>query len=143
MLTEEGNDNAEANDDKNMETDIVKGADSPLVDEVGLCGSNKAEMLLRVLWGMFEENRSKKLWGVDENGEELLTEKKTPKKNEGNGWKNPAWRKTVHASESHDQCSEPLGMREPKDRWPQALKALLVVNSFKLHLNAYNNLVCL
>ena len=25
-----------------------------------------------------------------------------------------------------------------QDRWPQALKALLVVNSFKLYLNAYN-----
>jgi len=25
-----------------------------------------------------------------------------------------------------------------EDRWPRALKALLVVKSFKLHLNAYN-----
>ena len=55
MRTEEGNDNAEAKDDNNMETDVVAGADSPLVDEVGLCGSNKAEILLRVLWGMFED----------------------------------------------------------------------------------------
>ena len=49
MQTEKGNDNAEAKDDNNMETDVVAGADSPLVDEVGLCGSNKAEILLRVL----------------------------------------------------------------------------------------------
>ena len=40
-------------------------------------------------------------------------------------------------NESHDRCSELLGMRIPKERWPLALKALLVVNSFKLHLNAF------
>ena len=30
------------------------------------------------------------------------------------------------------------GHAHAKDRWPQALTALLVVNSFKLHLNAFN-----
>ena len=60
MLNEEGNDNAKAKDDNNMETDIVEGADSPLVDEVGLCGSNEAEMLLRVLRGMFEDKPLRK-----------------------------------------------------------------------------------
>ena len=33
-------------------------------------------------------------------------------------------------------CSELLGMRMPNDRGPLALKTLLVVNSFKLHLKA-------
>ena len=28
-----------------------------------------------------------------------------------------------------------------KDRWPQALQALLAVNSFKLYLNAFNNCI--
>ena len=31
------------------------------------------------------------------------------------------------------------GHAHAKDRLPQSLKALLVVNSFKLHLNAFNN----
>ena len=54
-------------------------------------------------------------------------------------WKNPAWRKTVRANESHDQCSELLGIRMPKDRWPQALKALLLNSS--LHFNAFHNCI--
>ena len=33
------------------------------------------------------------------------------------------------------------GHTHAKGRWPQALKALLVVNSFKLHLNAFNNCI--
>ena len=33
------------------------------------------------------------------------------------------------------------GHAHAKGRWPQALKALLVVNSFKLHLNAFNNCI--
>ena len=43
------------------------------------------------------------------------------------------------ANKSHDRCSELLGMRMPKDRWAQALtcKVVLVVDSFKLHLNAF------
>ena len=40
-------------------------------------------------------------------------------------------------NESHDRCSELLRMRMPRERWPLVLKALLVVNSFKLHLNAF------
>ena len=53
------------------------------------------------------------------------------------GMNNTAQRKTLRTTESHDWCSELLGMRMPKDRWPLALKTLLVVNSFKLHLNAF------
>ena len=43
------------------------------------------------------------------------------------------------ANKSHDRCSELLGMRMPKVRWAQALtwKVVLVVDSFKLHLNAF------
>ena len=46
--------------------------------------------------------------------------------------------KTERAKESHDRCSQPPGMRMPKtaDRGTQAL---LVVNSFKLHLNALSD----
>ena len=53
------------------------------------------------------------------------------------GWKKPAWRKTERSNESHDWCTELLGMRMPTDRWPKALKVFLVVNDFKLHLNAF------
>ena len=49
MATEEGDDNTEVKEDDDMETDVVEGADSPLVDEVGPCGSNEAEMLLSVV----------------------------------------------------------------------------------------------
>ena len=48
------------------------------------------------------------------------------------GWKNPAQRKTELTNESHAGCSELLGVRMPKDCWPQALKVLLVVTSFRL-----------
>ena len=43
--------------------------------------------------------------------------------------------KTERAKESHDRCSQPPGMRMPKTADP-GTQALLVVNSFKLHLNA-------
>ena len=49
MATEEGDDNTEVKEDDDVETDVVEGADSPLVDEVGPCGSNEAEMLLSVV----------------------------------------------------------------------------------------------
>ena len=40
-------------------------------------------------------------------------------------------------NKSHDRCSGLLGMRISKERWPLALTALLLDNSFKLHLNAF------
>ena len=43
------------------------------------------------------------------------------------------------AKESHDRCSQPPGMRMPKTANP-GTQALLVVNSFKLHLNTFYNL---
>ena len=42
----------------------------------------------------------------------------------------------IHATESHEEC-EQLGMCMLNDCGPQALKMLLVVNSFKLYLNAF------
>ena len=43
--------------------------------------------------------------------------------------------KTERAKESHDRCSQPPGMRMPKTA-DLGTQALVVVNSFKLHLNA-------
>ena len=71
--------------------------------------------------------------GGGENGWKNLVDWKKKKKKTARG-------KTGRANESHDRCSELLGMCIPKDRWPQVLKALLVVNFFKLHLNAYKAL---
>ena len=45
--------------------------------------------------------------------------------------------KTECAKESHDRCSQPPGMRMPKTA-DLGTQALLVVNSFKLHLNSFN-----
>ena len=45
--------------------------------------------------------------------------------------------KTERAKESHDRCSQPPGMRMPKTA-DLGTQALLVVNSFKLHLNSFN-----
>ena len=73
-----------------METYVVEGADSPFVDKVGPCGSNEAKMPLSVLQGMYKDKPLRKQ--TQKNFEEstkmqkeLLTEKKTPKKNEQNG----------------------------------------------------------
>ena len=44
--------------------------------------------------------------------------------------------KTERAKESHDRCSQPPGMRMPKTA-DLGTQAFLVVNSFKLHLNAF------
>ena len=48
--------------------------------------------------------------------------------------------KTERGKESHDRCSQPPGMRMPKTA-DLGTQALLVVNSFKLHLNAFNNCI--
>ena len=60
-------------------------------------------------------------------------------------WRLGAWRKwptgtqhegkTERAKESHDRCSQPLGMRMLKTA-DLGTQAFLVVNSFKLHLTA-------
>ena len=47
--------------------------------------------------------------------------------------------KTECAKESYDRCSQPPGMRMPKTA-DLSTQALLVVYSFKLHLNAYKTL---
>ena len=48
--------------------------------------------------------------------------------------------KTERGKESHVRCSQPPGMRMPKTA-DLGTQALLVVNSFKLHLNAFNNCI--
>ena len=58
--------------------------------------------------------------------------KETP---EENGWQNLAGRKTETRQWITWSMWPATGHVRAKDRWPQALKALLVVNSFKLHLN--------
>ena len=59
MKTEEGE---EVKEDEEVEFDVVEGADSPLVDDVGSCGFNEAAMLFSVVRGeTFEEtDRNKK-----------------------------------------------------------------------------------
>ena len=54
MATEEGD------EDRDVETDVVEGADSLLVDEAGPCVSNEAGMLLSILRDMFEDKPSRK-----------------------------------------------------------------------------------
>ena len=44
--------------------------------------------------------------------------------------------KTERAKDSHGRCSQPPSMRVPKTADP-GTQALLVVNSFKLHLTAF------
>ena len=48
--------------------------------------------------------------------------------------------KTECAKESHDRCSQLLGMCMPKAT-DLGTQALLVVDSFKLHSNAFNNCI--
>ena len=101
-----------------------------------------------------EPPRKRKGTGTHHTGKHQWRKKKktatttTTKPGGGGGWK---WLKEAHglkkwapkktdrANESHDRSSELLGMRMPKGRWAQALtgKAVLVVDSFKLHLNAF------
>ena len=87
----------------------------------------------------FEETDRKnneKVREIDDNGDEPLAEKKNTEENEENGRQNPARRKTERAKESHDRCSQPPGMRMPKTA-DLGTQALLVVHSFKLHLNSF------
>ena len=58
-----------------MEADVVEGADSPLVDGAGPCGSKEAETLFIVLRGMLEEETDKK-------------------KNEEKQWSRREWRRS-------------------------------------------------
>ena len=60
MATEEGDDNAEVKEDHDVETDVVEGANSLLVDDAGPCGSNEAGMLLSILRDMFEDKPLRK-----------------------------------------------------------------------------------
>ena len=57
METEEGD---EVKEDEEVEFDVVEGADSPLVYNVGPCGSNKGAMLFIVLRGMWTKPSKKR-----------------------------------------------------------------------------------
>ena len=56
METEEGE---EVKEDEEVEFDVVEGADSPLVDDVGSCGINEAAMLFSVVRGMWTKPSKK------------------------------------------------------------------------------------
>ena len=127
-----------------MEFDVVEGADSSLGDDAGPDGSSEAEMLFTVLRGMWtkplkkqtEKKKQRKVREIDDNSDEPLAEKKNTEENEENGRQNQHEGKNERAKESHDRCSQPPGMRTPKTA-DLGSQALSVVNSFKLHLNAF------
>ena len=120
-----------------MAFDVVEGADSSLADDAGPDGSSEAEMLFTVLRGMWtkpskKQKKQRKVHEIDNNGEEPLAEKKNADRTQHEG-------KTERAKASHDRCSQPPGMRMPKTA-DLGTQALLVVNSFKLHLNSFKNI---
>ena len=83
IATEEGKYNAEVKEDKDVETGVVEGADSPLIDKVGPCGPNESEMLLSILQGMFEDKPSRKQ--TEKEGKTSLSR--------------PEWRRTTRREE--------------------------------------------
>ena len=98
MATEEGDDNAQVKEDHDVETDVVEGADSLLVDEAGPCGSNEAGMLLSILRDMFEDKPSRKQTEKQrktsrsrrERRQKPLLEKKTAEEKRRNWLKEPS-----------------------------------------------------
>ena len=89
-------------------------------------GKEKAPVTLKKKKKTSVEKNQQSLEG-GERGRKWLTEPST-KENWTRQWITwSMWPATGHA--------------HAKGRWPQALKALLVVNSFKLHLNAFNNCI--
>lgn len=93
MATKEGDNNAEVKEDDYVETGLLEGAGSPLVEEAGPYGSNEAETLRSVLRGMFEDKLLKET-DTKNFKESMKTEKnrsqrrKTRKKNEEKGCTN-------------------------------------------------------
>ena len=88
-------------------------------------GKEQAPVTLKKKKTSMEKNQQSLEGG--ERGRKWLTEPST-KENWTRQWITwSMWPATGHA--------------HAKGRWPQALKALLVVNSFKLHLNAFNNCI--
>ena len=75
------------------------------------------------------QNHRRKKENSYNNNKKKLRERKGEENGRKNliGWKKPARKKKERANESHDRCSELLGMRKPKERWTLALKALLVL----------------
>ena len=127
-----------------MEFDVVEGADSSLRDDAGPDGSSEAEMLFTVLRGMRtkpSKKQTEKTKKSSQNRRQRWRNARREEKHRGKT-KKMADRtqhegKTEGAKESHDRCSQPPDMRMPKTA-NLGTQALLVVNSFKLHLNALN-----
>ena len=118
-----------------MEFDVAEGADSSLRDDAGPDGSSEAEMLFTVLRGMWAKPSKKQTEKTKKKFAKSTTtvtnrsqRRKTPRKTKKMGDRTQREEKTKRAKESHDRCSQPPGMRT---------QALLVVNSFKLHLNSF------
>ena len=107
MATEEGDDNTEVKEDDDVETDVVEGADSPLVDEARPCGSNEAEMLLSVVWRQIFEQTDTKTRKNEKNCSQRRKTKKMAQRNQHEG-------KLKRANESLDRCSQLLGIHMSK-----------------------------
>ena len=123
-----------------MEFDVVERGDSSLGDEAGLDGSSEAEMLFTMLRGMWTKPSKKQTektmedCKIDDNGDELLAEKK---KHRGKRkWPTePSTKGKLNAPRNH--MIDVASHRIPKTA-DLGAQVLLVVNSFKLHLTAFN-----
>ena len=125
-----------------MEFDVVEGADSSIGHDAGPDGSSEAEMLftmLRDMWTKPSRKQTEKNKEKFANSTTTVTNRsqrrKTPRKTKKMAARTQHEGKTERAKESHDRCSQPPGMRLPKIA-DLGTQALLVVNSFILHLNA-------
>ena len=121
---------------------MVDGADSSLEGDAGPDGSSEADMLFTVLRGMWTKPSKKQTEKTKKKFAKSTTtvtnrsqRRKTPRKTKKMGDRTQHEGKTERAKESHDRCSQPPGMRMPKTA-DLGTQALLVVNSFKLHLNS-------
>ena len=109
MATEEGDDNAQVKEDHDVETDVVEGADSLLVDEAGPCGSNEAGMLLSILRDMFEDKPSRKQTEKQrktsrsrrERRQKPLLEKKNAEEKRRKWLKEPSTKENMNAPMNH------------------------------------------
>ena len=137
--TEEG---YKVKEDEEVEFDVVEGADSSLGDDAGPDGSSEAEMLFTVLRGMWTKPSKKQTEKTKKSSRNRRQRWRTARREDKHRGKTKKMAdrtqhkgKTERAKESHDRCSQPPGMRMPKTA-DLGTQALVVVNSFKLHLNA-------
>ena len=76
---------APRSEDDDVQTDVVEGADSPLVDEAGPCGSNEAEVLLSVVWRQIFEETDTKTRKKEKNRSQRRKTKKMAERNQHEG----------------------------------------------------------